>query len=71
MIVRKNIKKPVEGKPAEAAEKPIGDGPLIAFTAATTIGIFFALRAMGVGQHDALVTSTSLVWLFSLPVRER
>ena len=71
MIVRKTLKKPIEDEPAEDAEKPIGDRPFIAFTAATTVGIFFILMAMGVGQHDALVTSTSLVWLFSLPVWER
>ena len=57
--------------PTEASEKPFGHGPFIAFTTATTFGIFFALRAMGVRQHDALVTSTSLVWLLSLPVWER
>ena len=68
---QENIKKPIEEKPAEATEKPIRDGLFIAFTAATTVGIFFALRAMGVGQHDALVTSTSLVSLFSLLVWER
>ena len=50
--------------------KKYGDGPFTAFTAAMTIGIFFALRAMGVGQYDALVISTSLAWLF-LPVWER
>ena len=58
---QENIKKPTEDKPAKATEKPIGDGLFIAFTAATTVGIFFALRAMGVGQHDALVTCMSLV----------
>ena len=68
---QENIKKPTEDEPAEAAKKPIGDRPFIAFMAATTIRTFSALRAMGVGQHDALATSTSLVWLFSLPVWER
>ena len=34
------------------AENPIGDGLLI------TAGMFFGLRAIGVGQHDALLTST-------------
>ena len=68
---QENIKKPIEDEPAEDAEKPIGDGPFIAFTAATTVGIFFVLRAMGVEQHDALVTSALLVRLFSLPVWER
>ena len=53
---QENIKKPIENEPAEASEKPIGHGPFIAFTTATTFGIFFTLRAMGVRQHDALVT---------------
>ena len=68
---QEKIKKSVEDEPTEAAEKPIGDRPFIDFTTATTVGIFFALRAMGVGQHDALVISTSLVWLFSLSVWKR
>ena len=68
---QENIKKSIEDEPTEAAEKPIGDRPFIAFTVAMTVGIFFALRAMGVGQHDALVISTSLVWLFSLSVWKR
>ena len=68
-VYQENMKKPVED--AETAEKPIGDRPFIAFTAATTVGIFFALRTMGVGQYDALLASTSLVWLMSLPVWER
>ena len=68
---QENIKKPIEDEPTKAAEKPIGDGPFIAFMAATSVGMFFALRAMDVRQHDALVTSASWVWLFSLPVWER
>ena len=56
---------------ATVAEKPIGDGLFITTIAATTIEIFFGLRAMGAVQHDALFTSTSLVWLLSLPVWER
>ena len=50
------------------AEKPTGDGLLITTIAATIAGIFFSLRAIGVVPNDALVTSTSLVWLMSLPV---
>ena len=49
-------------------EKPIGDGLLITTVATATVGIFFSLRAMGLVQHDALLSSTSLVWLMSLPV---
>ena len=68
---QENIKKPIEDEPTKAAEKPIGDRPFTAFATATAFGIFFVLRAMGMRQHDALVTSTSLVWLFSLLVWER
>ena len=68
---QENIKKPIKDKPTKAAEKPIGDGLFIAFTVATIVEIFFALRAMGVGQHDALVTSASLIWLFSLLAWDR
>ena len=50
------------------AEKPIGDGLLITTIAATIAGIFFGLRAMGGVVNDALIISTSLVWLMSLPV---
>ena len=50
------------------AEKPIGDGLLITNIATTIAGIFFGLRAMGGVANDALITSTSLVWLMSLPV---
>ena len=62
----------IEDEAATATENPIGDGLLSITTVATAIvGIFFRLRAMGIGQHDALLTSTSLVWLLSLPVWER
>ena len=44
------------------------DGLIITTVAAMTVGMFFGLRAMGLGQHDALITSTPLVWLISLPV---
>ena len=68
----KTLKKPIiEDGPTVAftgTEKPIGDELIITTIAATVVGIFFGLRAMGAGQHNALLTSTSLVWLFSLPV---
>ena len=44
---------------AAAAKKPIEDGLLITTVAATTLGIFYALRAAGVEQPNALLTSTS------------
>ena len=70
---QENIKKPIEDGSTVAdmvAEKTIVDGLLITTTVAKTVGMFFTLRTMGVGQHDALITSTLLVWLFSLPVWE-
>ena len=65
---QKNIKKPInDGSTvdATAGKKPIGDGLLIATIAATTAVIFFGLRVVGVRQHNALLTSTSLVYLLS------
>ena len=52
-------------------EKSIGDGVFITTIAATTAGMFFSLREIGVEQHDALLASTSLVWLMSLSEWER
>ena len=52
-------------------EKPIGDGLLITTMAAMTVRIFFGLKAMGAAQHDALLTSTSFVWLMSFPYQKR
>ena len=48
--------------------KSIGDGLLKTPVAATAAGIFFGLRAVGVGQQGVLLTSTSLVYLMLLPV---
>ena len=52
-------------------EKPIGDGLLITAVAAMTVGVFFGIKAMSTAQNDALLTSTSFVWLMSFPYRER
>ena len=49
---------------------PIGDGMMITTVAATAAVIFFGLRLVGMGQGNALLTSTSLVWFISLPVWE-
>ena len=68
---QENIKKPIEDAPTVASEKPIGDGLFITTVATATVGIFFSLREMGLVQHDALLSSTSLAWLISLPVWER
>ena len=68
---QKNIKKPIDdGSTIDATttKNTIGDGLLITTVASTTVGMFYALRAAGVGQHNALLTSTSLAWFMSLPV---
>ena len=67
---QKNIKKLIDDGStvdAKSARKP-GDGLLITTVASTTVGIFYALRAAGVGQHKALFRFTLLVWFLSLPV---
>ena len=59
---QKIIKTPIDDGStvsAMAAKKPIGDGLLITNVASTTVRIFYALRR-AVGQHNALITSTSL-----------
>ena len=64
-----NIEKPIKHGYVIAdttAEEP--DGLIITTVAAMTAGMFFRLRVMGLGQHDTLITSTSLVWLMSLLV---
>ena len=48
---------------ATATKKPIGDWRLITTAVAAVVRIFFDLRTLSVGQHDALLASTSLVWL--------
>ena len=65
---QKNIEKPINDRytvDTTAAKEPIGDGPLITNVAATTVRIFFGLRAVGMGQHDALLTPRSFVYLLS------
>ena len=69
MIAQENIEKPVKHGPVIAdttAEEP--DGLIIVTVTVMTARMFFGIRAMGLGQHDALITSTSLVWLRSLSV---
>ena len=67
-----NYQENIENKTAVAAEEPIGDVLLSMTTVATaTVGKFFSLRAMGIGQHDSMLTSTSLVWLLSRPIWKR
>ena len=54
---------------ATADKEPIslGDGLLITTVTSTAAVIFFGLRALGVGQQGALLTSTSLVPYMFLP----
>ena len=47
---------------------PIGDGQIITTVATTTIGIFFALMAVKVEQPKALLLSTAVTCLLSLPM---
>ena len=68
---QKNIKKLIDdGSTVDTttSKKPMGDELLINTVASTIVGIFFALKAAGVGQHNALLTSTSLAWFMSLPI---
>ena len=68
---QKNIKKLIDdGSTVDTttSKKPMGDELLINTVASTTVGIFFALKAAGVGQHNALLTSMSLAWFMSLPI---
>ena len=61
---QKNIKK--SESTVDDVEKPIGDGLLITTVASTTVRIFYTLRAAGVRQHNALITSKSLACFMSL-----
>ena len=57
-----DVKKPTWDRAniaSTVAKKP--DGLLMTSVAATAIRIFFGLRAVGVGNLSALLTSTSLV----------
>ena len=44
--------------------EPIRDGLLMAAVASTTVGIFCALRAAGVRQYSALLTSWHALCLY-------
>ena len=67
-----NYQENIENKTATVAEEALGDMLLPMTTVATTtVGIFFSLRAMDVGQHDSMLTSTSSVWLLSRSIWER
>ena len=48
---------------ATAAKKSVGYWRLIGTAAATVVRIFFGQRTLSVGQYDALLASTWLVWL--------
>ena len=63
-----NYQKNINKLNVDDLKRSIGDELIITTVASTTVGIFYALRAAGVGQHNALLTSTSLAWFMSLPV---
>ena len=65
-----NKKKPTDGVDDRTVKKPIGDGLMITTLTTTTAAIFLGLRLAGMRQSNALLTSTSLVWLVSLPLWE-
>ena len=72
---QKNIKKDpvVDGVPitavnATTAKKSIGDLQLKTTLVATTAGMFFGIRGIGVGQQDPLLIYALLVHWFSLLV---
>ena len=48
--------------------KKLTDGLVITVVASAVAGIFHTLRMAGVGRHNALLTSTSVNWLMSLPI---
>ena len=58
--------KPIDDGSTVDAKKPIGDWRLITTTAAMDLERFFVLRALGVGQYDALLASMSLVYFDEL-----
>ena len=49
-------------------KKNIGDGLIITMVTATTAGIFFALRMVGVEQQNALLVSTTFAFVMSSPI---
>ena len=63
-----NYQKNINKLNVDDLKRSIGDELIITTVASTTVGIFYALRAAGVGQHNALLTSTSLAWFMSLLV---
>ena len=57
-----DCQKNIEDETTAPTKNPIGDVLLSITTVATaTVGIFFSLKAMNIGLHDVLLTSTSLV----------
>ena len=49
------------------AKKPTV-GLLMTIIASPMAGIFYKLRLADIGQHNTLLTYTSVVWLMSLPI---
>ena len=64
-----NCQENIEDETTAATKNPFGDVLLSMTTVATaTVGMFFSLRSMCVGQHNSMLTSTSLAWLLSRPI---
>ena len=65
---QENIEDPMKDASNFDREKNIGNGLIITTIAATTAGMSFALRAVNVEQPKALLASTALACLLSLPM---
>ena len=63
-VISKNILKTT----VDDVKKPVGDGLLIIIVVSMTVRIFYSLRAVGIAQHNAFLTSTSLASFMSLPI---
>ena len=56
-----------EAPTADKEPMTFGDGLIITTVSSAAAVLFFGLRAIGVGQQDALLTSKSLVSFMLLP----
>ena len=56
-----NYQKNINKLNVDDLKRSIGDELIITTVASTTVGIFYALRAAGVGQHNALLTSINIL----------
>ena len=65
---QENIEDPIRDASNFDCKKNIGNGLIITAVAATTTGIFLALRAVNVEKPKALLVSTALACWLSLPM---